>query len=265
MLAKNTCNVDFLRKNFGLQNKVVLVTGAASGIGFAIAKQLGLAGAVVIINDLDEIKCIEAAEKLKPYCIEVKTCPFDVSNENEVKQQVDKILNETNGIDVLVCNAGNQYRKSLLEQTSQERQAIFNVHIHGAFNCVDSVLPSMIEKQNGKIILMTSVMSFVCMPNISAYSASKGALTSLTRSIAIEYADKGITCNAIAPGFVKTPFTTSYQSQDEFMSYLNSAVPMKRWAIPDEVANAVVFLASSASSFINGHTLTIDGGLLAKA
>ncbi|MCV6806683.1 SDR family NAD(P)-dependent oxidoreductase, partial [Achromobacter ruhlandii] len=167
-------------------------------------------------------------------------------------------------VDVLVSNAGNQNRKPVVEMAPAEWQALQNVHVNGAFHCARAVLPGMAARGFGRIVLMSSVAGQATMPNIAAYATAKGAIAAFTRALAVEYGGQGITCNALAPGFVRTDFTQGLQDNPQFQSFLSTAVPVGRWATPEDIAPAVVYLASPGASFVNGHVLAIDGGLLAR-
>jgi gluconate 5-dehydrogenase len=137
------------------------------------------------------------------------------------------------------------------------------VHVNGAFNCARAVLPGMCDRGFGRLVLMSSVAGQASMPNIAAYATAKGAIAAFTRALAVEYGGKGITCNALAPGFVRTGFTQGLQDKPEFQDFLQASVPAGRWGETQDVAPAVVYLSSAAGAFVNGHVLAIDGGLLA--
>jgi gluconate 5-dehydrogenase len=255
---------DYLTATFGLEGRTALITGAASGLGYAIACSLGSAGARIVVNDLSDAICAEAVEKLSMQGIAACGAPFDVSDAHSVNDAVARLGQDGWKPDILVSNAGNQNRMPVIDQAPEAWQSLFDVHVNGAFNCVRAVLPNMLEKGDGRIILMCSVAALASMPGISAYSAAKGALAAFTRSLAVEYGGKGITSNALAPGFVRTKFTVALQERDQFNDFLQDSVPLGRWAQPEDIAPAVVYLASRAGSFVNGHVLAIDGGLLAQ-
>jgi gluconate 5-dehydrogenase len=254
---------DYLSETFGLGGRAALVTGAARGLGFAIARGLGLAGARVVINDLSAQACEEAVARLAQEGIAARGLAFDVADGSGVAKALAQLDADGLPIDVLVSNAGNQNRKPVVEMSSDEWQALLNVHVNGAFNCARAVLPGMTQRGFGRIVLMSSVAGQAAMPNIAAYATAKGAIAAFTRALAVEYGACGITCNALAPGFVRTDFTQGLQDNPQFQAFLSSAVPAGRWAIPQDIAPAVVYLASAAASFVNGHVLAIDGGLLA--
>lgn len=257
-------SVDFLSKRFGLHERVALVTGAARGLGYAIARHLGLAGATVVVNDLHADECKRAAQELAAEGVRAHACVFDVSDADAVSAAASSLREQGFHVDVLVSNAGNQNRKPLVEMAPTEWQAIQSVHVNGAFHCARAFLPGMVERGHGSLVLMSSVAGQAVMPNISAYATAKGAIAALTRAIAVEYGGKGITCNALAPGFVKTQFTAALQDNAQFQSFLSTAVPAGRWAEPDDIAPAVMFLAGSGARFINGQVLALDGGMLAR-
>ncbi|AZS78497.1 SDR family oxidoreductase [Achromobacter spanius] len=255
---------DYLDQTFGLAGRVALVTGAARGLGYAIAEALGRAGARVVVNDLSQAACDTAVASLAAQGIAAHGVPFDVADAGAVADAVAQLENAGLAIDVLVSNAGNQNRKPVVEMTPAEWQALQNVHVNGAFHCARAVLPGMGKRGFGRIVLMSSVAGQATMPNIAAYATAKGAIAAFTRALAVEYGASGVTCNALAPGFVRTDFTQGLQDNPQFQSFLSTSVPVGRWATPEDVAPAVVYLASKAASFVNGHVLAIDGGLLAR-
>lgn len=254
----------YFENTFGLNGRVAIVTGSASGLGLAIARHLGRAGARIVINDLSADRCQQALRMLENEGIHARFAVFDVSQPDDVTHAVNKLVADDWAPDILVSNAGNQNRSPVTDMTLAQWQALFDVHVNGAFNCAHSVLPHMVRKGFGRIVLMSSVAGQVCMPGIAAYASAKGALAAFTRALAVEYGNQGITSNALAPGFVRTQFTQALQEREGFESFLQSAVPLGRWGEPDDISPAVVFLASSAGAFINGHVLAIDGGMLAR-
>lgn len=255
---------DYLNQTFGLAGRVALVTGAARGLGFAIAHGLGKAGAQVVVNDLSQDACEAARERLAADGIQAHIAPFDVADGAAVADAVANLEDGGVAIDVLVSNAGNQNRKPVVDMSPAEWQALQNVHVNGAFHCARAVLPAMSKRGFGRIVLMSSVAGQATMPNIAAYATAKGAIAAFARALAVEYGASGITCNALAPGFVRTDFTQGLQDNPQFQSFLSTAVPTGRWATPEDIAPAVVYLASPGASFVNGHVLAIDGGLLAR-
>jgi gluconate 5-dehydrogenase len=254
----------YLQDTFGLQGKVALVTGSARGIGLAIAKALGRAGAHVVINDLNAQACADTVADLRREQIVATASVFDVSDHVSVQRARSQLIDQGLQVNILVNNAGNQNRKALVEMSPQEWQQLMNVHVNGAFNCAQTFLPDMVTQGFGRVVMMSSVSGQATMPLIAAYSTAKAATASMARSIAVEYAPHGITANAIAPGFVKTDFTIGLQQREGFEDYLQQSVPAGRWALPEDIAPVVLFLVSPAGSFVNGQVLAIDGGLLAR-
>ncbi|PAT39777.1 short-chain dehydrogenase [Vandammella animalimorsus] len=256
--------MQYLKEQFGLGGRTACITGSASGLGLAIATHLGRAGARIIVNDLEPARCAPALEQLHALGVEAVEAAFDVSQAEAVQQAMDALGQRGWHPDILVSNAGNQNRQPVTDMTLDEWRSLFQVHVDGAFNCVRAVLPQMLRQGFGRIVLMSSVAGQACMPGIAAYASAKGALAAFTRALAVEHGPCGITANALAPGFVRTRFTQGLQERDGFDAFLQQAVPLGRWAQPDDIAPAVVYLASPAGSFINGHVLALDGGLLAR-
>lgn len=254
---------DYLAQTFGLATRSALITGSCSGLGLAIARALGRTGATVYINGRHADRCATVARDLASCGIDARPAPFDVANEPSVIEAFRRFDEQGIAFDVLVTCAGNQDRKPVTDMTLSQWRALMAVHVEGAFLCVRAVLPGMIARRHGRIILMSSVAGQAAMPNIDAYASAKGAIAAFARAVAVEYGGHGITANAIAPGFTRTGFTQALQQNDAFGKFLEAAVPAGRWAEPEEIAPAVVFLASTAGRFVNGHTLAIDGGLLA--
>lgn len=254
----------FLTGLFGLAGRTALVTGAAGALGQAIARHLGAAGARVVVNDLDAGACDRAVSQLHSEGIQATGAVFSVTDAPAVQAEVARLEETGWGIDILVSNAGNQNRKPLTEMSIEEWKQIQAVHVEGAFNCCRAVLPAMVARRRGTVILMSSVAGQATMPNIAAYATAKGALAALTRAIAVEYGGQGITCNALAPGFVRTAFTSALQAREDFQAYLKQAVPAGRWAEPEDIAPLVLALAGKGGAFINGQVVAVDGGMLAR-
>ncbi|MDO4723274.1 MAG: SDR family oxidoreductase [Comamonadaceae bacterium] len=256
--------MQYFKEQFGLDGRTACITGSASGLGLAIATHLGRAGARIIVNDLEPARCAPALEQLHALGIEAIDAAFDVSEADAVQQAMTALARRGWHPDILVSNAGNQNRRPVTDMTLDEWRSLFQVHADGAFNCVRAVLPQMVHQGFGRIVLMSSVAGQACMPGIAAYASAKGALAAFARALAVEYGPCGITANALAPGFVRTGFTQGLQEREGFDAFLQQAVPLGRWAQPEDVAPAVVYLASPAGRFINGHVLALDGGLLAR-
>lgn len=254
---------------FSLEGKVALVTGAAYGIGFAIAKALAEAGAQIIFNCRSEEHMKKAIELYKEAGISVQGYLCDVTKENEVEQMVSNIKDQWGAIDILVNNAGIIKRIPMVQMNVEEFRQVIDIDLTGPFIVAKAVIPGMIEKGHGKIINICSMMSELGRETVSAYAAAKGGLKMLTRNIASEYGGYNIQCNAIGPGYIATPQTAPLRERQEdgsphpFDSFLMGRTPARRWGKSEDLAGPAVFLASSASDFVNGHILYVDGGLLA--
>jgi gluconate 5-dehydrogenase len=257
-------NAAYLQRTFGIGGRTALITGSGRGIGLAIARALGHAGARVVVNDVRSAASDDAVQSLRAEGIEARAACFDVADAAAVNEAQRALAADEWHVDVLVNNAGNQNRKAVLEMRPEEWQQLMDVHVNGAFHCSQAFLRGMCARGFGRIVMMSSVAGQAGMPKIAAYSTAKGALAALTRALAVEYGPHGITANAVAPGFVRTEFTAGLQQRPGFEQFLRDSVPCGRWAIPEDVAPAVLYLCSPAASFVNGQVLAIDGGMLAS-
>lgn len=255
----------YLTDTFGLAGRTALVTGSARGIGYAIASAIARAGGRVVISDIRAEACEEAAAGLRAEGLDARAMAFDVADHEAVQEARKRLAAENWAVDILINNAGNQNRKAITEMTPTEWQKIMDVHVNGSFNCCQAFLPGMVERGFGRIVMTASISAEATMPLIGAYSTAKAAMAAMARAVAVEHGASGITANAIAPGFVKTEFTTGLQQREGFEDYLKASVPAARWASPADIAPVVLFLVSPAASFVNGQMLAIDGGLLARA
>lgn len=247
---------------FSLCGQVALVTGARGGIGWATAQLLAKAGAHVVLNDLKQAELQEKVNELTALGLKASASAFDVTDSLQVSAAVDAIASALGGIDIVVNNAGNQNRKSFIDFTPEEWSAIQQVHVTGTFNVTQAATRHMITKGSGRIIMLSSLSVVASRSTLSAYAAAKGAVTALMRELAFELGPKGITCNAIAPGFLDTELTTALVQDTEFSGWIRKRVPLGRWGSPGDIAPAILFLTSPAGSYVNGALLNIDGGLL---
>ena len=255
--------------NFSLEGKVALVTGAAYGIGFAMAEALAAAGAKIAFNCRGEKHMQDALAAYKAKGIEARGYICDVTDEQGVKKMVASITEELGAIDILVNNAGIIKRIPMHEMKVEEFREVLDIDLTAAFIMAKAVVPSMIERGGGKIINICSMMSELGRETVSAYASAKGGLKMLTRNIASEYGAYNIQCNGIGPGYIATPQTAPLRERDAegnrhpFDSFIVAKTPAARWGTPEDLMGPVVFLASSASDFVNGHILYVDGGILA--
>ena len=254
---------------FSLDGKVALVTGASYGIGFAIATALAKAGAKIVFNDIKQELVDSGIKAYKDAGIDAKGYVCDVTNEDQVYAMVAQIAKEVGVIDILVNNAGIIKRIPMIEMSAAEFRQVIDVDLNAPFIVAKAVIPGMIEKGNGKIINICSMMSELGRETVSAYAAAKGGLKMLTRNIASEYGEYNIQCNGIGPGYIATPQTAPLRekqadgSRHPFDSFIIAKTPAARWGTPEDLEGPAVFLASSASDFVNGHILYVDGGILA--
>lgn len=254
---------------FSLKNKVALVTGAAYGIGFAMAEALAKAGATIAFNCRKPAHLETALAEYRSRGIEAHGYICDVTDESEVAALVEKIAHELGSTDILVNNAGIIKRIPMHEMNCEEFREVIETDLIAPFVVTKAVLPAMMEKRSGKIINVCSMMSELGRETVSAYASAKGGLKMLTRNIASEYGKYNIQCNGIGPGYIATPQTAPLRekqpdgSPHPFDKFIISKTPAERWGTPEDLQGATVFLASHASDFVNGHILYVDGGILA--
>lgn len=254
---------------FSLNGKVALVTGAAYGIGFAIAEALAEAGAKIAFNCRKPEHLQSALDDYSKLGIEARGYLCDVTKEDEVKAMVADIESSLGSVDILVNNAGIIRRIPMHEMSVDEFREVVDIDLNAPFIVAKAVIPAMMKKRSGKIINICSMMSELGRETVSAYAAAKGGLKMLTRNIASEYGEYNIQCNGIGPGYIATPQTAPLRerqpdgSRHPFDSFIVAKTPAARWGNPDDLKGPVVFLASQASDFVNGHILYVDGGILA--
>ena len=254
---------------FSLEGKNALVTGGAYGIGFAIAEALAGAGARIAFNCRSQKNLDQVLADYKAKGIDARGYICDVTDEEAVKQLVEQIHKDLGQIDILVNNAGIIKRIPMHEMKREEFQQVIDIDLVGPFICAKAVIPEMMERQEGKIINICSMMSELGRETVSAYAAAKGGLKMLTRNICSEYGEYNIQCNGIGPGYIATPQTAPLRerqpdgSRHPFDSFICAKTPAGRWLDPSELGGPAVFLASHASDAVNGHILYVDGGILA--
>jgi gluconate 5-dehydrogenase len=246
---------------FSLKGRLALVTGSGQGIGFALAKGLAEHGAIVVVNGRSADKVEKAVASLRGKGLKVEGSVFDVVDAAAVEAEVARIEKEIGPIDIVVNNAGMQFRKPLDEFPDDKWQAMLQTNVTGVFNVGKAAAKRMIPRRRGKIINIGSVMSELARTTIAPYTATKGAVRNLTRGMCADWAKHGLQVNAIAPGFFRTELNTALFEDPEFNAWLEKRTPTARWGEVEELVGAAVFLASDASSFVNGHTLYVDGGL----
>ncbi len=254
----------FKMEDFQLNGKIALVTGASYGIGFALAQGFAEAGATVVFNDINQELVDKGLEAYKEIGVKAHGYVCDVTDEDAVVTFIAQVEKEVGKVDILVNNAGIIKRIPMHEMSAKDWRQVIDIDLTGPFIMAKAVLPSMMERNEGKIINICSMMSELGRETVSAYAAAKGGLKMLTRNIASEYGEYNIQCNGIGPGYIETPQTAPIRVDGHpFNDFIIAKTPAARWGTPEDLMGPTVFLASKASDFVNGHVLYVDGGILA--
>lgn len=242
---------------FDLTGKRALITGSSQGIGFALAQGLQAAGAEVVLNGRDAAKLATAAAQIKG----ARALCFDATDHHAVRQAIDTFEAEIGPIDILVNNAGMQHRGPLQDFPADAFERLLQTNIASVFHAGQAVARHMITRGAGKIVNIASVQSALARKGIAPYTATKGAVANLTKGMATDWAQYGLQCNAIAPGYFDTPLNKALVDDPDFTAWLEARTPAGRWGKVEELVGACIFLSSDASSFVNGHVLYVDGGI----
>lgn len=246
---------------FSLAGRVALVTGSSQGIGFALAEGLARQGATVVLNGRNAPAVQAAAATLRDNAYPAHAATFDVTDPAAIAPQIERIENEVGPIDILINNAGMQFRTPLEDFPVERWEQLLTTNISSVFFVSQPVARRMIARGRGKIVNVASVQSELARPGIAPYTATKGAVKNLTRGICADWAKHGLQINAIAPGYFRTPLNQALVNDLDFSAWLEKRTPAGRWGNVEELVGAAVFLSSDASSFVNGHTLYVDGGI----
>jgi len=246
----------------GVQPKVAIVTGAASGLGRAIAQMLAAEGAIVIVSDLDAAAVEEARAEIEETAGLVSGRVMDVTDHGRVREVVDSVHEEFGSVDILVNSAGIRFISPFLEQRAEEWQATIDVNLHGVFNCSQAAARHMVTQRWGRIINIASTTGILALTKRSSYAASKAGVIGLTKAMAFELSSTGITTNAIAPGPIETPMNAPYFEDETMTAILRKEIPRGTWGQPSDVANAVLYLAGEGAGHVSGAVLSVDGGWL---
>lgn len=248
-------------ERFRLHGRIALVTGSSQGIGLALARGLAEAGSRVILNGRDAARLEAARAALAAEGHQADALAFDVTDEAAVDSAIAQAERDIGPIDILVNNAGMQFRTSLEDYPLEKWRELMRVNVESAFLVGRAVARRMISRHAGKIINICSVQSELGRPSIAPYTATKGAIKMLTKGMCADWARHGLQVNAIGPGYFKTPLNQALVDNPEFSAWLEKRTPAGRWGDVEELTGAAIFLASDASSFVNGHILYVDGGI----
>ena len=250
---------------FSLEGRRALVTGSSQGIGRALVEGLAGAGAAVVLNGRDEARLAAAAQEVRAATgAEVATLSFDVTDHDAVRQAIDGFEREQGPIDVLVNNAGMQFRTPLEDFPADRFEQLLQTNVASVFHVGQAVARHMIARGGGRIVNIASVQSALARPGIAPYTATKGAVANLTKGMATDWARHGLQVNALAPGYFDTPLNAALVADPDFCAWLEKRTPAGRWGRVEELVGACLFLASDAASFVNGTVLYVDGGITAS-
>lgn len=246
---------------FSLAGRVALVTGASRGIGWGIAEAFAEAGATVVLNGRDAATLAERAATVRERGFACDTAAFDVTDEGQVRAGVGAVVSRHGRLDVLVANAGVHHGAPLAETTSADWQRVMAANLDSCFTLAREAALPMVAQRHGRIVFTGSLMAIMGRATIHAYAASKAGVASLARTLGAELGEHGITCNAIAPGYIETDMTARFRADAATFERIARRVPARRWGTPRDVAGLALFLASEASSYVNGQQIVVDGGL----
>ncbi|QQA43017.1 SDR family oxidoreductase [Pelagovum pacificum] len=246
---------------FSLEGRTALVTGSSQGIGLSLATGLAEAGAKVILNGRDSEKLATTAERLASEGHYVAQLSFDVTDHAAVRRAVDEYEAAEGPIDILVNNAGMQHRAPLEDFPEDAFDRLMRTNVTSVFNVGQACARHMIARGEGKVVNIASIQAALARQTIAPYTASKGAVANLTKGMAADWAQHNIQVNAIAPGYFDTPLNAALVADEEFTAWIGRRTPAGRWGQLPELRGACVFLCSAASSYVNGQTLFVDGGM----
>jgi gluconate 5-dehydrogenase len=248
---------------FDLSGRTALVTGSSRGLGRAMAEGLAQAGAAVVLNGADAGRLAEAAAAMRAAGHTVHEARFDVTNEAEILAAFAALDAQGVAVDILVNNAGVQFRRPMVELETADWRRVLEVNLTSAFVIGREAAKRMIPRKRGKIVNIGSLMCDAGRATVAPYTAAKGGIKMLTRSMTAEWAAHGIQANAIGPGYMLTDMNEALVNDAAFNGWVIGRTPARRWGKPEELVGACVFLSSAASDYVNGQIIYVDGGMLA--
>ncbi|MBM3852392.1 MAG: glucose 1-dehydrogenase [Verrucomicrobia bacterium] len=254
----------YLEEKFGLHGKVALVTGSSRGLGHAMARALGQAGAAVIVNSRDAAGLAPVVAEFSALGLQVHSLAADLAERSEVERLIAEAIGWQGHLDILVNNAGIIRRAPAADHGDPDWDQVLAVNLDGVFSACRAAGRHMLARGSGRIINVASLLAFFGGITVPGYAASKGAVAQLTKALSNEWAGRGVNVNAIAPGYMRTANTAALQADPVRSREILSRIPAGRWGEPADLEGAVVFLASPASSYLSGHLLTVDGGWCAR-
>ncbi|ACM04118.1 SDR family oxidoreductase [Cereibacter sphaeroides] len=249
-------------KLFDLNGRTALITGSSRGLGRAFAEGLAGAGARVILNGVNAARLEEAAAEMRAEGFDVLTAAFDVADEAAIKAAFERFDAEGIEVDILMNNAGIQFRKPMLELDTADWQRVIDINLTASFVIGREAARRMAARGRGKIINIGSLTSELARATVAPYTVAKGGIKMLTKAMAAEWGEKGIQSNAIGPGYMVTDMNEALLSNPEFDGWVKARTPMRRWGLPEELAGTAIYLASDASNYVSGQIIYADGGMI---
>lgn len=249
-------------KLFDLTGRTALITGSSRGLGRAFAEGLAAAGARVILNGVNAARLDDAAKEMQAAGHDVLTAAFDVTDEAAVVAAFEKLDAEDVAVDILINNAGIQFRKPMLELATEDWRRVIEVNLTSAFVIGREAAKRMADRGRGKIVNIGSLTSELARATVAPYTVAKGGIKMLTKAMAAEWGEKGIQSNAIGPGYMVTDMNEALIANPEFDAWVKNRTPMRRWGLPEELQGVAIFLASDASNYVSGQIIYADGGMI---